>query len=88
MVDFTLPEPIRVLVTDREGQPVAGSIVYFRTASQPDKSTGFSCHPEIATTDSAGYASCKVTLGSVAGNYQVLVRTQGNIQGDTSAVSF
>ena len=35
MVDFTLPEPIRVLVTDGEGQPVPGSTVFFRTASQP-----------------------------------------------------
>jgi phosphate:Na+ symporter len=88
MVDFTLPEPIRVLVTDREGQPVRGSTVYFRTASQPDKATGFSCHPEIAVTDTAGHASCQVTLGSVPGHYQVLVRTQGNMQADTLLFHF
>jgi phosphate:Na+ symporter len=88
MVDFTLPEPLRVRVTDQEGRPVAGQKVYFRTASQPDKSTGFSCHPEIAITDTAGYASCEVTLGSAAGNYQVFVRIQGNIQADTLLFNF
>jgi len=88
MVDFTLPEPIRVLVTDREGRPVRGSTVYFRTASQPDKATGFSCQPEITVTDTAGHASCQVTLGSVPGHYQVLVRTQGNMQADTLLFHF
>ena len=88
MVDFTLPEPIRVLVTDGEGWPVPGSTVFFRTASQPGKSTGFSCQPEVTHTDSAGYASCEITLGSVPGHYQVLVRTQGNIQDDTLLFHF
>jgi phosphate:Na+ symporter len=88
MVDFTLPEPLRVLVTDEKGRPFPGQNVYFRTASQPDKSTGFSLHPEIAITDTAGFASCEVTLGSVAGHYQVFVRTQGNIQADTLLFHF
>jgi len=88
MVDFTLPEPIRVLVTDGDGQPVPGCSVFFRTANQPGKSTGFSCQPEVALTDSAGYATCEITLGSVPGHYQVLVRTQGNIQDDTLLFNF
>ncbi len=88
MVTFTLPELIRVQVTGREGQPVQGCTVYFFTASQPDKSTGFSCHPEIALTDSSGIASSQVTLGSVPGQYQVLVRTRGNIMADTLLFHF
>ena len=88
MVDFPLPEPIRVRVTDREGKPVAGCPVFFLPASQPDQSTGFTCLPETAVTDSAGYAACQVTLGSVAGPYQVLARTRGNIQADTLLFSF
>lgn len=88
MVDFTLPEPVRVLVKDSTGQPVPGCTVYFRTASQPDKSKGFSCQPEITQTDSNGYATCKITLGSVPGHYQVLVRTQGNIRADTLLFNF
>ena len=88
MVDFTLPEPIRVQVTDDEGQPIPGSTVFFRTASQPGKSTGFSCQPGVTLTDTAGYASCEITLGSVPGDYQVLVRTQGNIQDDTLLFHF
>jgi phosphate:Na+ symporter len=88
MVDFTLPEPIRVLVTDGEGQPVPGSTVFFRVASQPDNSTGFSCHPEVTLTDSAGFARSAITLGSVPGQYQVLARTQGNILDDTLLFHF
>jgi phosphate:Na+ symporter len=88
MVDFTLPEPIRVLIADRDGQPVPGQTVFFRTAIQPEKSTGFSCQPEVTVTDSAGYAICEVTLGSVPGHYQILVRTQGNIQDDTLLFNF
>jgi phosphate:Na+ symporter len=88
MVDFTLPEPIRVLVTDGKGQPVPGSVVFFHTASQPDKSTGFSCRPEVTVTDTAGFASCEITLGSVPGPYQLLVRIQGNIQDDTLLFNF
>jgi len=88
MVDFTLPEPIRVQVTDGEGQPVCGQTVFFRTASQPGKPNGFSCHPEITITDTAGYATSEITLGSVPGHYQVLVRTQGNIQNDTLLFHF
>jgi len=88
MVDFTLPEPIRVQVRDGEGQPVSGCTVFFRAASQPDKSTGFSCQPEVTLTDSAGFASCAITLGSVPGQYQVLARTQGNIRDDTLLFHF
>jgi phosphate:Na+ symporter len=88
MVDFTLPEPIRVRVTDGKGQPVPGCTVYFRTASQPDKSTGFRCRPEVTLTDTAGYAACQVTLGSVPGQYQVMVRTRGNIRADTLLFHF
>ena len=88
MVDFTLPEPIRVQVTDGRGLPVAGQTVHFRTAGQPDQSTGFSCRPETVKTDSAGYAVCEVTLGSVPGQYQVLVRTRGNIVADTLLFHF
>lgn len=88
MVDFTLPEPIRVQVFDGEGQPVCGQTVFFRTASQPGKPGGFSCQPEITITDTAGYATSEITLGSVPGHYQVLVRTQGNIQNDTLLFHF
>ncbi len=88
MVDFTLPEPIRVQVTDGEGRPVCGQTVFFRTASQPGKPSGFSCQPEITITDTAGYATSEITLGSVPGHYQVLVRTQGNIQHDTLLFHF
>ena len=88
MVDFTLPEPIRVLVTNGKGQPVPGCTVFFRTSGQPGKASGFSCQPEVSLTDTAGYASCQITLGSVPGDYQVLVRTQGNIQDDTLLFNF
>ena len=39
--------------------------------------------PIVVGSDTAGYASCEITLGSVPGHYQILVRTQGNIQDDT-----
>jgi phosphate:Na+ symporter len=63
-------------------------MVYFRTAGWPDQSTGFRCHPETSKTDSAGYAVCEVTLGSVPGKYQVLVRTRGNMEADTLLFHF
>ena len=88
MVRFPLPEPLRVLVTDHTGAPVPGCTVYFRTASQPERSTGFTCHPQIAVTDTSGMAACKVTLGSVPGTYQVMVRTRGNIRTDTLLFQF
>jgi phosphate:Na+ symporter len=88
MVKFTLPEPIRVLVTDTAGLPVTGCTVFFRTASQPENSTGFTCHPEVAVTDTAGVATSQITLGSVPGHYQVLVRTRGNIRTDTLLFNF
>jgi phosphate:Na+ symporter len=88
MVGFPLPEPLRVLVTDSAGETVPGCTVYFRTASQPERSTGFTCHPESTVTDTAGMATCKVTLGSVPGPYQVLVQTRGNIGTDTLLFNF
>jgi phosphate:Na+ symporter len=88
LVDFTLPEQIMVLVTDAHGRPAPGQSVFFIPASQPAQASGFICNPEMAVTDGAGIASCQVTLGSAAGNYQVLARVQGNIQADTLLFNF
>lgn len=57
-----LPAPLRVLVTDAGGQPVAGVSVSWSVTEG-----GGTLAPESSTTDSDGIASTEFTLGGQAG---------------------
>ena len=88
LVDFELPEPIRVRVIDSIGNPVEGVEVFFRIAETPGKAGGFHCSPARAITNEDGIASARVTLGPESGQYQVLARIQGDVATDTILFSF
>ena len=88
LVDFELPEPIRVRVADPYGNPIEGIRVFFRTVEKPEGAKGFRCLPDSGTSNDVGIAMTQVSLGSVPGQYQVMARIQGNIASDTILFSF
>ncbi|MGB8579955.1 MAG: Ig-like domain-containing protein [Candidatus Sulfotelmatobacter sp.] len=60
-----LPQPVVVQVNDQKGSAVAGALVEFSAAS------GVTFEPADALTDSSGQVTTNVTLGGMAGRYQV-----------------
>jgi len=67
----TLKDPLVVQVNDDQGTAVAGALVEFHGPS------GVSFEPAAMLTDSSGQATTAVTLGTVAGRYQLSVVTAG-----------
>jgi len=64
-----LPQPLVVQVNDEQGAGVAGALVGFSAVP------GVIFDPASALTDSSGQVSTNVSLGGMAGRYQVTVTT-------------
>jgi mono/diheme cytochrome c family protein len=60
-----LPQPLVVQVNDQQGSAVAGALVEFSAAP------GVTFDPANALTDSSGQITTIVTLGGMAGDYQL-----------------
>jgi hypothetical protein len=60
----TLPEGLRVRVTDQRGQPVAGVTVTWSATIGP-------ISPSAPVTDESGIATASWTLGTVSGTYRI-----------------
>ena len=69
-----LPQPLVVQVNDDQGNAVTGAAVSF---SGP---VGVSFDPPSGLTDSAGQLSTSVTLGGMAGRYQLVASTMTKAQ--------
>jgi len=61
----TLAQPLVVQVNDKQGNGVTGALVTFSGVD------GAAFDPAQALTDSSGQASTQVTLGGIAGRYEV-----------------
>jgi mono/diheme cytochrome c family protein len=64
-----LPQPVVVQVNDAQGTAVAGALVEFAAAS------GVTFDPASALTDSSGQVTTNVSLGGMAGRYQITAST-------------
>lgn len=64
-----LPQPVVVQVNDGQGTAVAGALVEFSAAA------GVSFDPASVLTDSSGQATSNVSLGGMAGRYQITAST-------------
>ncbi len=72
--DSVLPQPWVVQVNDDQGNAVAGAAVWF---SGP---AGVAFDPQSGLTDSSGQFSTNVTLGGMAGRYQLTASTTTKAQ--------
>lgn len=61
----SLPQPLIVQVNDKDGNSVTGAVVKF------DGPAGVNFDPAQVLTDSSGQATTQVTLGSMAGRYDL-----------------
>ena len=64
-----LPQPVVVQVNDEQGNAVTGALVDFTAAP------GVSFDPSNALTDSSGQVTTNVSLGGMAGRYQLVAST-------------
>jgi hypothetical protein len=64
-----LPQPLVVQVNDEQGAAVAAALVEFSAAP------GVACDPSNGLTDSSGQFTPQVTLGGMAGRYQLTAST-------------
>jgi mono/diheme cytochrome c family protein len=64
-----LPQPVVVQVNDEQGNAVTGALVEFRAAP------GVSFDPADGLTDSSGQVTTNVSLGGMAGRYQITAST-------------
>ena len=64
-----LPLPVVVQVNDEQGAAVPGALVEFSAPA------GVSLDPARALTDSSGQVSINVSLGGMAGRYQIIAST-------------
>jgi mono/diheme cytochrome c family protein len=64
-----LPQPVVVQVNDEQGTAVAGALVEFATAE------GVTFDPANGLTDSSGQVTTNVSLGGMAGRYQLTAST-------------
>jgi len=67
-----LPQPVVVQVNDEKGAAVTGALVGFSAAP------GVTFDPASALTDSSGQATTNVSLGGMAGRYQITASTFDN----------
>jgi mono/diheme cytochrome c family protein len=66
---MALPQPLVVQVNDEQGTAVAGALVAFTGAP------GVAFDPSNGITDSSGQVTANVTLGGMAGRYQITAST-------------
>lgn len=64
-----LPQPVVVQVNDAQGTAVAGALVEFAAAP------GVAFDPVTALTDSSGQVTTNVSLGGMAGRYEITAST-------------
>lgn len=64
-----LPQPVVVQVNDAQGTAVPGALVEFSAVS------GVTFDPAAALTDSSGQVTTNVSLGGMAGRYQIVAST-------------
>ena len=64
-----LPQPVIVQVNDQQGTAVSGALVEFSGAP------GVTFDPAVALTDSSGQVTANVSLGSMAGHYEISAST-------------
>ena len=64
-----LPQPVVVQVNDEQGAAVTGALVEFSAAP------GVTFDPASALTDSSGQVTTNVSLGGMAGRYQITAST-------------
>ncbi|HVN17612.1 MAG TPA: c-type cytochrome [Dongiaceae bacterium] len=64
-----LPQPVVVQVNDEQGTAVAGALVEFSAVP------GVTFDPASALTDSSGQVTTNVSLGGMAGRYQITAST-------------
>lgn len=64
-----LPQPVVVQVNDEQGNGVAGALVEFSAAP------GVTFDPSRGLTDSSGQVTTNVSLGGMAGHYQIVAST-------------
>jgi mono/diheme cytochrome c family protein len=64
-----LPQPVVVQVNDQQGTAVAGALVEFSAAP------GVTFDPASGLTDSSGQVTTNVSLGGMAGRYQLVAST-------------
>lgn len=64
-----LPQPVVVQVNDEQGTAVAGALVEFSAVS------GVTFDPAAGLTDSSGQVTTNVSLGGMAGRYQLVAST-------------
>ena len=69
-----LPQPLVVQVNDEQGAAVTGALVDFNGQAS------VTFDPPSALTDASGQVTTNVALGSVAGRYQLTVRTSTRAQ--------
>ncbi len=67
-----LPQPVVVQVNDDKGTAVAGALVEFSAAP------GVTFDPAAGLTDSSGQVTTNVSLGGMAGRYQIVASTFDN----------
>jgi mono/diheme cytochrome c family protein len=64
-----LPQPVVVQVNDAQGTAVPGALVQFSAAP------GVTFDPAAALTDSSGQVTTNISLGGMAGRYQIVAST-------------
>jgi mono/diheme cytochrome c family protein len=74
MVGSALPQPIVVQVNDEQGNAVPGARIAF---SGP---AGVQIDPAAGLTDSSGQLTSNVSLGGMAGRYQIVASTMSKAQ--------
>lgn len=73
-VGATLPQPVIVQVNDEQGNGVTGALVQLSAAN------GVHFDPATGLTDSSGQFTSNVTLGGMAGRYQITATTTSKQQ--------
>lgn len=73
-VGSTLPQPVVVQVNDQQGNGVAGALVQLNGAA------GVHFDPAAGLTDSSGQFTSNVSLGGMAGRYQITASTESKQQ--------
>lgn len=78
---MALKDPLVVQVNDEQGTAVVGALVEFHGPA------GVGFEPAVVLTDSSGQATTAVTLGTIAGRYQLSATTPGKAQPATLQVA-
>lgn len=81
-----LGAPIKIMVSDSSGRPVAGVPVRFEVVAKPSKSKGHALRETVVLSNEHGVAENGFVLGDQAGDYIIIARTEF-MTGDTPQVT-